>query len=196
MSGLRRVSDKRQAQLDSGERRTQGNSTFLRMTAKEFRDGRTLKAKSVHRGLRKRAGGLAQRSEKQKAKEKAWDQFSLFIRIRDANEQGLVQCCTSGRWMPWRKAHAGHFVTRKAEATLFHEQNVHAQSPNQNRFAGGHPVQYERFLDEKYGPGTAERIRQESVKECRRRIEDYEAIEAEYRGKVAQLLIDKPWLHL
>lgn len=90
----------------------------------------------------------------------AWDAFSLYIRVRDAAPfTGLCICCTCGRPFHYKQGDAGHFVPwSKGNATKYHEQNVHAQCKPCNGFEQGAQHAYSKFLDKKYGPGTADRL--------------------------------------
>lgn len=90
--------------------------------------------------------------------DKLWKVFSVYIRLRDANEQGYCVCCTSGQLIHWKDCDAGHFISRRHLATKYHEQNVHAQRRFDNRFSSGNQFQYALFIDKKYGKGTAEKL--------------------------------------
>jgi hypothetical protein len=67
-------------------------------------------------------------------KKKAWDQFSLYIRVRDAlrTTGGVVDCvcCSCGRVKPaFGKGciQAGHFIPGRKNIVLFSEIGVHGQ---------------------------------------------------------------------
>lgn len=77
---------------------------------------------------------------------------------------------------------AGHFKSRLYENTLFDPQNVHAQCKGCNMPPhNGRPLEYSRFLDQKYGPGTATAINNRAR---RRKLEREELLEiiAKYSG--------------
>ena len=61
--------------------------------------------------------------------------FSLYIRLRDADENGVVICFTSGRAYPYKNIHAGHFMSRRCLSTRWCEINVQPQSAADNLFA-------------------------------------------------------------
>ena len=84
--------------------------------------------------------------------------FSLFIRLRDADDLGNVICFTSGRTYHYKNIHAGHFMSRKCLATRFCEINVQPQSAADNLFGQGKQYQFGKELDLKYGEGTAEEL--------------------------------------
>ena len=135
-----------------------------------------------------RAFGKAPKSGKSQAKKRAWDWFSMFIRLRDADENGMVKCITCPAVRHWRdRIDAGHFVTRAKESTLFDEQNVHGQCKGCNRFQGGKSLEHGMAINAKYGAGTKERIEQKAVQMCRRTLSDYLFIEATYRSRVERI---------
>tara|TARA_Y100000401_G_scaffold81092_1_gene66459 strand:- start:1633 stop:2043 length:411 start_codon:yes stop_codon:yes gene_type:complete len=88
--------------------------------------------------------------------------FSLYIRLRECNEYGMVQCFTSGRVYHYKKIHAGHFMSRKHLATRWCETNVQPQSAADNLFGQGEQFRFGLNLDAKYGDGTAEQLQYKS----------------------------------
>lgn len=84
--------------------------------------------------------------------------FSIYIRLRDANDDGFCRCIVSGEWVHWTTCDAGHFISRRESATKYHEQNVHAQKRQSNRFKSGEQLLYGKNLDKIYGAGTADKI--------------------------------------
>lgn len=106
--------------------------------------------------------------------------FSEYIRLRDADEFGMVECFTSGKVYHWSKIQAGHYISRRHKSTRWHELNVHPQSVGENLFNQGNAPQFAVNLDKKFGVGTAEmllNLSKESVKHSREylyaMIEDY-----------------------
>ena len=85
--------------------------------------------------------------------------FSLFIRLRSANEYGMVQCFTCGIVRGYKDGmQNGHFQSRKHMATRFHEDNCQIQCLKCNIFDSGQQYLFSLRLDEKYGEGTAEEL--------------------------------------
>ena len=83
--------------------------------------------------------------------------FSLYIRLRDANDFGLVQCFTCGVVKPYNKGmQCGHFQSRKHLTTRFDERNCQPQCVGCNMFKQGEQYRFALQLDGKYGVGTAE----------------------------------------
>ena len=84
--------------------------------------------------------------------------FSLYIRIRDADDLGFVRCFTSGRFYHYKNIHAGHFMSRKYLSTRWCGTNVQPQSIGDNLFGQGEQYKFSVALDSKYGEGTAEEL--------------------------------------
>jgi hypothetical protein len=70
-------------------------------------------------------------------KKKAWKLFSEWIRRRDADEGGTVNCYTCGALFFWKELHAGHAIPGRHNAVLFDEEIVKPQCPTDNIWKGG-----------------------------------------------------------
>jgi len=89
--------------------------------------------------------------------------FSLYIRLREANEYGMVQCFTCGKVGHYKTGgmQNGHFQSRKHLATRFSEDgNCEVQCVACNIFRSGEQYLFSLRLDEKYGEGRAEELEQ------------------------------------
>ena len=85
--------------------------------------------------------------------------FSLYIRLRSANEYGMCQCFTCGVVRHYKDGmQNGHFQSRKHMATRFHEDNCQVQCIKCNMFSQGEQFKSGINLDAKYGEGTAEEL--------------------------------------
>ena len=87
-----------------------------------------------------------------KLKKKVWKVMSLYIRLRDSDEDDMCTCCTCGVRKPYKEMHAGHYIPKSLGLwIMFHEENTHAQCPGCNLFKHGNLHEYALFLEEKYG---------------------------------------------
>ena len=123
--------------------------------------------------------------------DKLWKIFSQYIRLRDSDDTGHLNCITSGRRVHWKEADAGHFISRRHLATKFDEQNVNGQSRHDNRFAAGKQYEYALAIDKKYGKGTAEKLLVKSKQVCKRGKTEIEVMEQYYKKEVERLLKEK-----
>ena len=103
--------------------------------------------------------------------------FSLYIRLRSANEYGMVQCFTCGVVRGYKDGmQNGHFQSRKHMATRFDEENCQVQCIKCNIFDSGQQYLFSLRLDEKYGEGRAEELEhlaRTTLKISRAEYEDY-----------------------
>lgn len=84
-------------------------------------------------------------------KRKADDIFSVFIRHRDADAQGICHCVSCGKPARWQDMDAGHFIGRQYEVLRYNEFNVYAQCRDCNRFQEGNKAGYEKYIVRNYG---------------------------------------------
>ena len=117
--------------------------------------------------------------------------FSLYIRLRDASDEGLVQCFTSGRVYHYKEIHAGHFISRRCLATRWCEINVQPQSAKDNLFGQGEQYRFGLNLDAKYGEGTAEELELKSRQTVKLSRVDYEDKISYYKDAVKNLKKEK-----
>jgi len=117
--------------------------------------------------------------------------FSLYIRLREANEFGMVQCFTSGRIYHYKKIHAGHFMSRRHLSTRWCETNVQPQSAADNLFGQGEQFKFGLNLDGKYGEGTAEELQYKSRTTLKISRVEYEEKISYYKSLVDKLKKEK-----
>ena len=86
--------------------------------------------------------------------------FSVYIRLREANEYGMCQCITCGKVGHYKKdgMQNGHFQSRKHLSTRFDEENCQVQCVKCNVYAWGEQYKFSLALDGKYGEGKAEEL--------------------------------------
>ena len=53
--------------------------------------------------------------------------FSEYIRKRDTNHKGQVECISCQKTFQYKEVDAGHFISRKYLRTRWDEKNVHGQ---------------------------------------------------------------------
>lgn len=120
-------------------------------------------------------------------KRKADTNFSLYVRQRDADLNGMVRCCTCGTPHHWKRLHCGHFQSRRYESTRYDEKNTGPQCPSCNTFNQGQQYKFSLYLNGKYGPKTADQMTIKSRLFCGRKRYDYEVIAEDYKQKLKDL---------
>jgi len=139
------------------------------------------------------------KTDKQKIKDKAWTEFSRFIRLRDSDEKGMCVCCTCNAKGHWRKGgfkvkkdgtttkinfHAGHYNQGRTHNVLFDEQGVHAQCSHCNLYLEGSLNEYAVFMIKKYGHGIIEEMQ---IRKHQGNIKYYESDFADIAKKYKNL---------
>lgn len=118
---------------------------------------------------------------------------SRFARIKDAflsNGILVTKCVTCGKIKECKDVECGHYVSRKHMGTRYSELNTHPQCTYCNRWKYGEPEKYALYLNERYGIGTAERLRMESVKPAK---VDTKLMATYYRELVNNLIEQRGW---
>lgn len=134
------------------------------------------------------------KSELQKAKEKAWKWFSLFVRLRDCYRTtgGIThgKCCTCGNLYPIEKLQAGHFVPGRTNALLFREKGCHCQCQRCNLFRHGSIHEYWDFMLDQYGQATIDDERLQRRVTIKYTLDDFNRIAEMYRKRCDVLQAD------
>lgn len=77
--------------------------------------------------------------------------FSIFIRTRNMNADGLVKCFTCGDFKHWRKGDCGHYVSRDNKPLRWHEINCQFQCKHCNITLKGNYPAFAHALTRVYG---------------------------------------------
>lgn len=86
------------------------------------------------------------------------DAFSELIRMKHADDNGIVICIDGcGKTGHWKDFDCGHFVTRDKLATRWHMDNARPQNPHCNRHMNGRQYEFGVGLNRE-SPGLADRI--------------------------------------
>lgn len=113
--------------------------------------------------------------------------FNGYIRLRD--QIAGHPCISSGKPLDWsgNNVDAGHYRSRGSAPHLrFNENNVHAQSKQENRYKAGNAVDYRLGLIARIGLTAVEAL--EADQEPRRwTIEELQEIKVHYRAKTKAL---------
>lgn len=125
-----------------------------------------------------------------KMKKKAWEQFSLYIRSKDAIGD-MVRCVTCGRIKPIKEMQAGHFIPGRHSSVLFDERNVHPQDYTCNVLLGGNGPKYHRYMLATYGQNVIDELEALDAVNKQFKVYELEAIFEAYRDLNRQLLEEK-----
>jgi hypothetical protein len=121
-----------------------------------------------------------------KAKARAWKQFSLWVRLSNAEDE-LVMCYTCEKILPYKKTNAGHGIGGRNNAILFEERIVKPQCFGCNIWGRGQYQIFTRKLIDELGLEEYDQIVFRSRLPIKYTIQDYLDIEAEYKEKIKVL---------
>ena len=119
--------------------------------------------------------------------------FSQWVRRKDADHRGYVECFTCGVVKHWKMMDAGHFQSRAKYSTRWMYDpdegmvNIMPQCRRCNAFRSGEQYIFARKLDAIYGEGTAERIEQASNQTRKYSVEELEALIDVYNRRLRKL---------
>ncbi len=114
-------------------------------------------------------------------------EFSRYVRLRNADSRGYATCFTCGATKHWKEVDAGHFMSRAAMSTRWHELNVQFQCKPCNGFRSGEQYKFAQELDRVYGEGTADELVRMSKEMRKYSIEELEEILEHYRHEARKL---------
>lgn len=84
--------------------------------------------------------------------------FSIYIRKRDADNNGYVKCITCNKYAHWKDVDCGHFISRSQYGVRWDEKNCSAQCKFCNAFRGGEQHLFGKEIDRRWGDGTADNL--------------------------------------
>lgn len=88
--------------------------------------------------------------------------FSLYIRLENANNKGMVKCFTCDNEHYYKAIQNGHFQSRRFMSTRFDPFNCAPQCYACNVGMSGMQYEFGKRIDLKYGQGMADLIVQKS----------------------------------
>lgn len=89
--------------------------------------------------------------KKSTLKNKAWAEFSKYIRQKGIEYQDYARCYTCGTMKPWKQMQAGHGIGGRSNAVLFDERLVKPQCMGCNIFGRGQYRIFTRKLIDELG---------------------------------------------
>lgn len=113
--------------------------------------------------------------------------FSIYIRRRDADENGLVKCVTCPTVLHWKDMDCGHFRKRDNLSTRWNEQNSAAQCERCNRYKDGEYDKMKLYLFWKYGAKVVLELIRKSHKEWKPMQFEIDELTEHFKSKIKEL---------
>lgn len=117
--------------------------------------------------------------------------FSVYIRLRDSDQNGYCRCISCGKIEHWKDVDCGHFVNRSHMGTRYSEKNCNAQCRSCNRFDEGNNIGYTRGLIRKYGIGVISLLEAQKHSFSKMTSFDYEVMIDHYKEEIKRLKREK-----
>ena len=122
---------------------------------------------------------------------KADNWFSKFVRLSEADSNGIGTCVTCGLKKHIKGLHCGHFIGRQHQATRFDEMNAHCQCVTCNTFNEGRKAEYEHYLNSRYGQVMVDLLKLRGKSTYRRSKFELTKIAEYYKIKAKELSKEK-----
>ena len=110
--------------------------------------------------------------------------FSLYIRQRDADDNGIVACYTCGVYKYWKDMHCGHFISRRHTCTRWDEVNCQVQCVGCNIFNQGNAPRFAQRIVNNYGEKKLNELLELSNNTCKFTRSDYLELIDKYKNKL------------
>ena len=129
----------------------------------------------------------------------AWKYCSKYVLLYYSNEDGYVQCSTSGIWLPCNspKMHAGHYLkVNQHKSTAFEFKNIAPQCYQDNKFYSGKPEIMAKWIDKTHGTGTVDYLNIKKNNTCKLGKFELAYWKDHYKNLFNNLVIEKgfnPW---
>lgn len=127
---------------------------------------------------------------KRTPRNKAWDAFSILVRVMASDNDGNVSCYTCNRRMYWKGegAQAGHFNQGRGNADLFDLTQVRVQCYACNVGRYGEQFKFGERLRKEIGEKEFQKVlkRRHKIKPISKK--EFEQLEQEFKEKTLKLI--------
>lgn len=129
---------------------------------------------------------MKKKVNKSAIKKKAWAEFSRYIRLKNADKNGMVTCYTCPTQKHWKEMQAGHGIGGRNNAVLFLEEVVRPQCIGCNMYANGRYAVFTRRLIDELGMKEYDRIVSLSNVPVQYKAFQYQEIYEKYKALVEE----------
>jgi hypothetical protein len=90
-------------------------------------------------------------------------EYSLWLRMNAADDQGMVRCVTCGAFHHWKEITVGHYVSRYRISVRWDKRNTAPQCVKCNSYNGGEQFLMRKHLVSVHGEKAVEAMEQWAV---------------------------------
>ena len=116
------------------------------------------------------------------------DTFSIYIRMRYADDNGYVKCATCPTVLHWKQMDCGHFRLRANLSTRWNEHNAAQQCRLCNGSEDGEYYDMMYYLVQKFGAEIIEDVISKSRTEWKPMQYEIDELTEYYKEKIANLV--------
>lgn len=101
--------------------------------------------------------------------------FSRYVRLKDADQGGTVECVTCRKLFYWKEVDCGHFIKRQHRSTRWDERNCAPQCTRCNHFMDGRQDDFAKHILDTYGQSAFDELmtlKYQTKKHSRAEIEE------------------------
>lgn len=117
--------------------------------------------------------------------------FSRWVRLNAADDNGIVQCVTCGKFGSVKHMENGHYVKRSVMAARYSEMNCNVQCNHCNWVLQGNDAKYRQFLVDKYGENKVLLLEATKRNTTKLSSGDIKIMIEHYKSEVNRLLKEK-----
>ena len=121
-----------------------------------------------------------------KLKQEAATLLQKLVRMKYADDFGMCQCVTCNKVQHWKEMDGGHFVSRRHNATLLVEENIHPQCKGCNGYNSGNIDSYSLFMIDTYGLDAMRELIDSKHQPRKFTARELEDLIAEYKARIKE----------
>ena len=114
--------------------------------------------------------------------------FSRYIRLRDANNQGIAKCCTCDTYNFVKKMDCGHYIKRQHQAARYNVHNCSTQCKRCNNFEQGNDTKFRQHLVDMYGENKVLLVESSKRTTVKRSANDMKLLADHYKELTMEML--------
>lgn len=119
-----------------------------------------------------------------KLKKKVWTEFSKYVRLKYADDSGMVSCYTCGTVKHWKQMQCAHLLDGRYNSILFEENCVRPGCYHCNVGLNGNKEEYiPKFIDE-CGEREFQRLKEQKKKVFQFKREELEEMLQYYKMRI------------
>ena len=119
-------------------------------------------------------------------KKKAHELLQRLVRMKAADDCGIVRCVSCGKLDHYKAMDGGHFISRTYTYHSLREENIHPQCKRCNRFFGLCHDDYRVYMVDMYGADYVEWLSTSKRNICKRSRMDYEDMIEDFKTRLKE----------